>query len=310
MRDADAAVPRLPRAVPDAPVGPFVEGVGLAKAWLLELIARAPLSAAGEVPAARIAREGPALCAAVLRAVTTDEALRRLGPGGDLADLASGAGGLGGAADTAGVIGALDALRDVTSRALRSQDAPVDPGALADRVAHVCAVVAAASAGSGVAALPEVVVLDARRRTGSWRAALDRALAGSGARRTPVAVLAAELDDLDRILHAHTAAELDAAVGAATRAITGVLPADAVVGDGDENGRWTVVIPGEDSDGARALANRCAAAVARAAELRGVPIAVRIGVASCPADGTTADGLVEAADRRRFAAAAAGVAVL
>ncbi|MCZ4492290.1 MAG: hypothetical protein JWP53_1221, partial [Conexibacter sp.] len=60
---------RKPRPVADAPA---VDAVAVAKAWLLALVADAPLQQAGAVPAAELARGGPALCGALLAALGSD----------------------------------------------------------------------------------------------------------------------------------------------------------------------------------------------------------------------------------------------
>jgi GGDEF domain-containing protein len=64
------------------------------------------------------------------------------------------------------------------------------------------------------------------------------------------------------------------------------------------------------SSGGRALAERLADAVAAAGTVRGVPLAVSIGIAAAPADGTDADALAAHADEALFAARAAGVPVV
>jgi len=79
---------RTPRAVADAPVGSLADGSMVAKAWLVALVEAAPLRDAGAVPAAELAAEGPALCAALLEALGSEAALDRLRPGGDRMALA------------------------------------------------------------------------------------------------------------------------------------------------------------------------------------------------------------------------------
>jgi GGDEF domain-containing protein len=308
MRDADAdARDRgAPRAVPDAPIGPYVGGTGLAKAWLLALLERTPLRDVGTIPTAALARDAPDLCAAVVGAVTTDEALARLGAGGELEALARRAGTLAGATEAVDAVAALDVLRDVTSRALRSEGGPCDPVQLAERVAYVCALVAGLAAEGVSAGSPELVVRDARQRPGAWRAALDDALARYDVGGAPVAILSVELDDLDRLVHAHSAEEWTAAVDAASSALTAAAGPGALVTT-DAPGRWWIVLDDTEAGAARALAAGIAAAVRDAAVLRGVPLAARVGIATCPSDGTSVDGLAAVADERRFAAQAAGV---
>jgi GGDEF domain-containing protein len=121
----------------------------LAKAWLLALVADAPLAEAGAVPAAELARGGPALCAGVLAALGSDAELERL-VGGHNGRAAAGAGiaRLTGARTPAAVADGVEALRAVIWRALRAALHDGDPllvADLGDRLAYVCARVAAAS---------------------------------------------------------------------------------------------------------------------------------------------------------------------
>jgi GGDEF domain-containing protein len=140
---------------------PVVDGRSVAKAWLIELVAAAPLEEAQRVPTEELAREGPGLATAILAALADDGALMRLAPGGDLASLSARAGALAGAADGPGVVRAMEALRRSAQGALLAA-ARLDPtttAELADRLAHVCALVAetaiARPAGGEAASLPE-----------------------------------------------------------------------------------------------------------------------------------------------------------
>src|SRR3954454_16483386 len=100
------------RPVADAPVAALVAGAeDLAKAWLLELVAAGPLSDALELPLGDLAREGPALCTAVARALGDAAELARLRPDGDLPPLAGRAAALAGARDAASAAAAVEALR-------------------------------------------------------------------------------------------------------------------------------------------------------------------------------------------------------
>ncbi len=119
----------------------------IAKGWLLTLLERAPLDAVAAIPAAALAAEGPAVCAAFARALGNDAELDRLRPAGDLAPLVSRIAALAGAHDAAGTLAAVDALRAclwtaaLDARGKRHDDlAP-----LAERLAEV-ALVAGATA--------------------------------------------------------------------------------------------------------------------------------------------------------------------
>src|SRR3954449_6303361 len=97
---------RVPRAVAGVPPPALADGEAAAKAWLLELVAAAPLARAAALarrhaaarraapppperaaagPVAELAARGPELCAALLAAVGSAAELERLGPGGDRA---------------------------------------------------------------------------------------------------------------------------------------------------------------------------------------------------------------------------------
>lgn len=120
----------------------------MAKAWLVELIAGATLEDAVDIPTGELAREGPGLAAAVLAALSDDIALKRLAPGGNLAWLSARAAALTGTGAAAGAVRAAEALRRATQSAILTEarlDATTT-AELADRLAHVCAVVAEAAA--------------------------------------------------------------------------------------------------------------------------------------------------------------------
>jgi len=111
----------------------------IAKGWLLTLLERAPLDAIASIPAAALAAEGPAVCAAVSRALGSDAELDRLRPTGDLAPIVQRIGTIAGAHDAAATVAAVDALRACVWAAARDargtrQD---DLAPLAERLAHV-----------------------------------------------------------------------------------------------------------------------------------------------------------------------------
>jgi len=179
---------------------------------------------------------------------------------------------------------------------------PADPGAavaLAERVAHVADVVAAA-------VLARPVADDLAAAEEPWRAAVERRLDAHRRDGATFALLVVEAADAERLLAAGGA---DAeALDALEPAVRGaVRPGDAVVRE--RAGRVWVVAPGADGDTARALAEAIAAAASQAAATHGAPLAVAAGVAACPADGIEAGDLGTRADERLFAAQAAGVPV-
>jgi GGDEF domain-containing protein len=271
---------RRPRPVADVPPAALADGQLAAKGWLLALMAARPLHEASALPVASLTREAPALCAAALRAVGSDAEA-------GLAPLAAGAGALAGAADAAAVAAAIGHLRSALWEALLATMGPLDAAttaALAERLGWVCDAILA-----DALAAPARAPLD-------WRQALER---HAGDRR-PVALLALELPDAERLV----AAGADAALASADRAVRGELrPGDAL--GGQDAGRWWVVAP---EPGAHALAARLADAVA-AVTVHGAPLALVIGIATWPEDGTDAEALAALADERLFAARATGVPI-
>ena len=146
---------RRPRPVADPPAP---EAAAVAKAWLLALVADVPLAQASSVPVAELARGGPALCAGVLAALGSDAELERLVGGTDgRPAVGASVARLTGARTPAALTASVEALRSVAWRALRARLDDADPllvADLADRLAHVCARVAAASLAAPAPDLP------------------------------------------------------------------------------------------------------------------------------------------------------------
>jgi GGDEF domain-containing protein len=317
-----------PAPVADVPPPAIADGVAPAKGWLLALIAARELQDAPAVPTAELARDAPKLCAAILRAVGSDAEL-------DLSPLAAGAGAMAGAGSPATVVAAVGLLRAALWEALRATMGPLDAAttaALAERLAWVCDLVAAATVSAPRAAEREVPgfrVRDERSRSGSGTEGTARDAAGAAERDArafaaptdwrdtaarfladarPFALLAVEIDDAARLL----AADPEAGASALARARDAVrdeLRPDDVLGL-DEDGRMWIVAAELGASGGRALAERLADAVAAAATVRGAPLAISVGLAAAPADGTDAGALEARADEALFAARAAGVAVV
>jgi GGDEF domain-containing protein len=333
-----------PAPVADVPPPAIADGIAPAKGWLLALIAARDLHDAPAVPTAELARDAPKLCAAILRAVGSDAELE-LPP---LAARAGAMAGAGSHASAVAAVGLLrGALWEALRATMPPLDAATT-AALAERLAWVCDRVAAATVSAPRGAereAPAISVRDARSRRGAgteegdpdavataerapyasgaataadgaapaaaetaldgdWRAAASRLLADG----RPFALLAVEVDDLARLL----AADPEAAPAALARAQDAVRdelrPGDVCGREGD--GRMWVVAAELGSSGGRALAERLADAVAAAGTVRGAPLAVSIGIAAAPADGTDADALAARADHALFAARAAGVPVV
>ncbi|HEX8085000.1 MAG TPA: hypothetical protein VF529_11980 [Solirubrobacteraceae bacterium] len=146
---------RRPRPVADAPA---VDGRDLARAWLVELVAAAPLERAAALPGPGFATQAPRLCDAIIAALATEAAFDDLEPGGAHASLAGDAAILAGTDGAAEAVAALDALRAVTWAALVAELRDPPPALLtdlADRLgAAIATVTAAAIEGSSLPTHP------------------------------------------------------------------------------------------------------------------------------------------------------------
>jgi GGDEF domain-containing protein len=331
------------RPVADAPVAALTAAPdALARDWLVALMARGPLASAASVPVADLAREAPALCAAMVRALASELELERLAEG-DLAGLAARAGALAGAAEPAAVVEAVETLRGVLWAAALAELRRPEPALvadLADRLAAVAALVSAASlraaaapagpppvadaavravsepprwdpsgavsAVQQAAAGPEPQVRDLRPRIHDGDAAehIGQRVADHAVDHRTLAVLLVELDGVERLVAAGDDAL--AAVQAAEHALEGLLRQ----GDGarrEAPGRIWITLPGTGPAGARALALRIAVAVERAATHRGAPLTASCGIAVFPGDALDAGGLMDRAEEVLLRARAGGV---
>ena len=316
----------MPRPVADAALeGLEASAPGLAKTWLLDLLDATPLSAAGEVPVAQIAADGPALCAALVAALRSDEGLDAL-----LADvapplLAGPQARLSAALAPTGAVDAIEALRGVVWRAVLDL-APRDAALLgdaSDRLAHVCAQLAALALGelrerepAAPVAAPAPAAGDelarARaERTGDaplWTAELQRHITGAASGGGRFALLYAEVDDAERLRAAEGDEVADGVFDRVAKAIRGELRrADVMAHEG--NGRVIVIVPESGRGAATGLAARIAAAAKGTGTVRGAPLSLSVGVAVFPEDGRDGAALAGVAEEAMFAARAAGVPV-
>ncbi len=335
------------RPVADAPVAALSAAPDvLARDWLVALLARAPLAGAAAVPVADLAREAPALCVAMVRALSSDLELERLSQG-DLHALAGRAGALAGAGDAAAVVEAVEILRGVLwagALAELRRPAPALIADLADRLAAIAAVVSAASlrAAAPAAATPASASAppaepprddagaprwdpsDAARSVQQAAAGHEpqvrdlrpRILDGNAMEHIAQRVadhladqrtLGVLLVELDGVERLIAAGDdAVAAAQAAEHALEGLLRQ----GDGarrDGPGRVWITLPGTGPAGARALALRIAVAVERAAEHRGAPLTASSGVAVFPSDALDAEGLIDRAEEALLRSRAGGV---
>jgi GGDEF domain-containing protein len=124
---------RRPRPVVSAAVEALLlRTEEVAKGWLLALVEDAPLDEAAAILAGEVARDGPRICDAVVRAIYDEADLRRIEQAGVLEPLASRVGELAGARTAEAAGHAVAALGEVVWSALRSDLGQSDPDLLAD----------------------------------------------------------------------------------------------------------------------------------------------------------------------------------
>jgi GGDEF domain-containing protein len=280
----DSAPPRRRRArpVPEAPIEALVARAEvLAKGWLLAIVEQEPLSRAGEIAAGEWASEGPRACAAILRALGSDEELERIPAG------------VGRLAGSRG----LDPLRAVIWSALRSAWPDAQPDQvwdLGERLAAVVEALRGSAADEAVAA--------------RWPDALSEAIAAARDDRKPLALLLVELSDADRLIAVETAEEARDVLSRFRAAVRGSLgPRQLALDDGEA--RVWVLAPGAARGDALARAATVAAGVRAATPWRGAPLIASLGVAMLGADGQDAGSLIAAAEEAMLSAAAGGIEV-
>ena len=110
----------------------LLRGEELAKGWLLALVEDVPLEGAAAIMAGDVARDGPRICDAVVRAIYDEADLRRIEAGGVLEPLVSRAGELAGVRSAEAAAHAVETLRSVMWSALRVELVRTDPDLLAD----------------------------------------------------------------------------------------------------------------------------------------------------------------------------------
>ncbi len=325
----------------------------LAKRWLLALLAARPLRDASELALERFVADAPKVCERVLHALRSDAELERLRERGE-ADVA-GPGGLAaivGASDGPALVEAVEALRVSMWEAIGEvlPDLDATAGALANRLAHVCSMLAA-----GELARLEKAGVAAREERHEPRGAESAAEEDRGPRiemqeegqgeeaeaiEDPWAIEPPVAEDEPSWPHS-VASEIERhpdpdvpfvvlvveVVGLERLREAEQSPAledmiaevERVLREplgSDERlapegtGRWWLVAFDAGPPQGRALAKRLARAVRASVAHRHTPLKVAIGIATAPDDGTGAAELAERAEEELYAARASGVCVL
>jgi GGDEF domain-containing protein len=313
--EMERGVPRRGRARPV--VGAGVESLlrledELAKGWLLALIEDAPLAEAGAIMTEDLARDGPRICRAVVRALSDDAELRRLEPGGALEPVVSRAGEFAGAGSAEEAAGAVEALREVVWGALRMELARSADEILADAAERLSLVVELVRSavlrrfGDGEA----FVGRERRCERGApvWVAALTDEIARAVGAEMPLSVLLVELEEAERMLAAASASEASATFGRFAQAVREAVRRRDVLAWETDSRAW-VIARDTDRAGARALGSRIVRKLPAEHSWRGAPLTVNVGVAVLGEDGLDAAGLIDVAERTAFAAAASGTGI-
>jgi GGDEF domain-containing protein len=328
---------RRARPVGDAPVDALLPRVeDITKGWLLAVLEVAPLEDAPAILAADLARDGPRICEAVIRAMADDNDLRRLDSGGALEPLVALTGELAGAQMPETVSRAIDALHGVVWTALRAELPGADAeeiSANAERLQLVIELVRAAAlrrAGAGTSAAEGVYPLRATRAAdlptpgvrevpeaegpvaatdALWIGAVEDEIAHAHQQGVPLSLLLVELNEAERVEAAETPTEASATFGRFAQALRTVVRRRDLLACETESRAW-IIARDTGRVGAQALASRAASAVTEAKPWRGAPLTVSAGLAVLGEDGQDPASLIEVAEEAKFAAAAAGVAVI
>jgi len=319
------------RPQPVAVAGPSLDELAgeAARAWLIATIEARPLAATDGGLVDAVVQRGPPLCAALLRAVGSDEDLAWLtGTSDGRALIAAGLGHVD--PQPAAVVEAVESLRAGCWRAVAAVLVPRGAEALAgagDRLAHVCALISTAAvpgthrfdgdqapvtepADGEPSPLAQADRFAARRAAEpapEWMAALESQLAEGGRWGRQFALLLVEVDEAERLRVAGQAGKGKDPLAGLGRAVRDRLRQIDVLAHEDGPRLW-VIAPGCAQEGALALASRLAEGIAAAGSRR-VPLSASVGVSMYPRDGRDAGVLAEHAEEQMFAARAAGVAV-
>lgn len=138
-----------------------------------------------------------------------------------------------------------------------------------------------------------------------WVAALDEEVVRSRRSGGALSLLLVELEDGERIAHADLGGEAATAFGRFAQAVRSVLRRQDLLASEAQTRVW-VIARDTARPGARALADRIAAAVGEAQPMHGAPLTVNVGLAVLGEDAHDCASLLAAAEEAALTAAAAG----
>lgn len=153
----------------------------------------------------------------------------------------------------------------------------------------------------------EIEIRDERGEEGpaAWIGSIGAQLERFGRDALPFAVLLVELVDIERLRGRESPEELLRLAGQMEHALAAEIGASPGSLTRERPGRCWLLAPGTDRTGAERLAERIVRAVAAGASHLGTPLAVAVGTAVCPEDGTEAAALAAHADVGLYAARSA-----
>jgi diguanylate cyclase (GGDEF)-like protein len=284
----------------------------LARAWLAAIVERTPLAEIGALPMRRLAADAPALVAAIC------DALERPEPGeldeddraraADLANLHSGPGS---AARIGRDLGTLQSLfvRELELELGNRGTAELAEASakLAEAFGSIHGAVAAELTGLGAAhaALDQVTGFAGSAGLDEF---LGRLLGEQRRYGHPFSLALVDVDGLGRINDAY-GRDAGNRMLAAIAAILRRQLRDADRAFRLEEDEFAIVAPHTNAGGLSILARRVAQLIASSQAADGPRLAIAAGVVECPADGLSAERLLESAAEATYAAKASGAPV-
>jgi len=279
----------------------------LTREWLARIVERTPLAEVADLPYSRLAAVGPRAVAAVTAALAaeTPSVAAEGFPIGELARLR-------GTASTDTVAGDLASLQRVLVGELRREHAePAAFAAAVERLADLFGALQGAVAreliatGAPPASVDAVTGLPGPAQLEGWLGAL---LAEQRRYGHPFALALIDIDGLARVNDAYGRGAGDRML-AAVAAILRRQLRDVDQAFRLEEDEFAVIAPHTDAARLVAMGKRVAGVITRSQDADGPRIAIAAGIVDCPADGVSAERLLESATEAIYAAKAAGAPV-
>jgi len=286
----------------------------LAKAWLVRLIESSPPAEIGSLPLAWMAREASPLIAEILASLERPEgAVERELELAEQARFARLAHLRRGPDAPERIPRDLAALQSLLIEALRRkipERVPGDFSAAVDRLTTVFGAIQGEvtrrlvdeRTGGGGAGADPLTGLPGQPQLEEWVRVL---IAEQRRYGHPFTVALIDVDGLDRVNQAYGRSAGDSML-AAVATVVGrrVRDIDQAFRTGDDE--LCVLAPHQEADGVARMGRRLVELFASSQMPDGPRVAITVGVSSCPRDGDTAAGLVDAAEQASYAARAAG----